>query len=101
MKSMLVTVLLVAVSAVLGYRYYFGNPGRGEEEGGPAAAQVPVSGAFLRSCRAASAAQSHPEAYCRCLWRSGIRNLAKLAMSVEAQKQASRCAEAMPSGAAP
>ena len=64
MKSLLISLLIVAVLLVLYLRPW----GRGDS------AKSPPSDRFMKQCTMVFSERPRPKDYCRCLWSRGVRN---------------------------
>jgi len=79
MKSMLISLLIVAVLLVL----YLQPWGRGQPP-------VPTR-QFMRQCAAVFSERAEPEKYCRCLWEKGVRNPSETLLKPAARAAVEAC----------
>lgn len=79
MKSMLISLLIVAVLLVLYLRPW----GTGQPP-------VPTR-RFMEQCRAVFSERAKPEEHCRCLWAKGVRNPSETLLKPAARAAAEAC----------
>jgi hypothetical protein len=84
MKSMLISLVVVAVLALVALRIYVKGPD-------PSGTKTAPSERFLNQCRPVASATPRPEVYCRCLWERGVRSVGETISSAAGQKIASEC----------
>ena len=95
MKSMMISLLIVAILVMLSLKYWRGTIDSRKPSDDPAATR------FIDRCKATSANHEDPDAYCRCLWDKGVRRMASLFTSAEAQAKARACELARPEPGSP
>lgn len=79
MKSMLISLLIIALLLVLYLRPW----GRGQS---PA-----PTGRFMEQCGAVFSERAKPAEYCRCLWAKGVRNPSETLSKAAARAAAEAC----------
>jgi len=85
MKSLLISLAIVAILMALSLKAWFGEKDeRAPKKSAPGAR-------FIKQCQDVSAAQEAPEAYCRCLWAGGVQELSTLFTSAAAQAVSKKC----------
>jgi len=89
MKSMLVTLLIVAVLVML-----YLKPWVSRQPEAPPDEAAPPTEKFMKTCQNVSANQNQPESYCRCLWQRGVRNPSDTLLKPAARAAATACAAA-------
>jgi hypothetical protein len=95
MKSMMISLLIVAILVMLALKYWRGTLHSRKPSDDPAATR------FIDRCKATSANQAHPEVYCKCLWGRGVRRMAQVFTDARAQAAARACQDATPEPANP
>ncbi len=96
MKSLLISLLLVCALSVIMWRTYFKT-----DTSAPTGADATPSPQFMERCLAVSGAVKAPDAYCRCLWGKGIKEVAQTLTSPAGRTAASECMASQPGAAAP
>lgn len=81
MKSMLLSLLIVAVLLVLYLRPWT----RGADD------RQPPTDSFIRRCTTVFGDRSRPEDYCRCLWSHGVHNPGDTLIKPSARAAAAAC----------
>ena len=85
MKSMMISLLIVAILMVLYLQKWRGTIHTRKPSDDPIAAR------FIDRCKATSANHKHPEAYCACLWAKGVKNIGTLFTSAKSREKAEAC----------
>lgn len=84
MVSLLISLLLIAGLAAFAYKRWLSGASAPADEAPPPR--------FLARCaEVAPAKAGPPDPYCRCLWRRGVRNLARLLSDSKATKISASC----------
>jgi len=85
MKSLLISLAIVAILLALSLKAWFGDKDeRPPEKSAPGAR-------FIKQCEDVSATVEAPDAYCRCLWAGGVQDLSTLFTSASAQAVSKKC----------
>lgn len=85
MKSLLISLAIVAILLALSLKAWFGDKDqRLPEKSAPGAR-------FIKQCEEVAATQQAPEDYCRCLWAGGVQDLSTLFTSTTAQAISRKC----------
>jgi hypothetical protein len=84
MKSLLISLLVIAVLVVIALRVFIHGPEAPEMKTAP-------SERFLNQCRPVASTMPRPEVYCRCLWERGVRSVGETISSPAGQKVATEC----------
>jgi len=79
MKSLLISAVIVAISAMIAAKAFLGN-----EAPTPTKTEAPTK--FLSRCREVSSGKQKVEAYCACLWSNGLSNMTQIMTKPERAK---------------